>query len=312
MTAKLELAAPTWFVGCGNMAGAILDGWRLAEVDVSAITVIRPSGKPVEGVRIVRTLAEAGPPPKFVLLAFKPQKLDEIAPDLRQRLSAKTIVVSILAGVETASLRQRFPGVGAIVRAMPNLPVAIRRGVTGLYTEDADDSARDEIGNLFSALGFAMWMVDEAKLAALGSVAGAGPAYVARFIAALAKAGVQRGLSEEVAATIARETVLGTAWMAATTGEDMDSIARRVASPNGTTEAGLAVLDREHVLDELIAVTIEAAARRGAELRKHGPWRRWRVQNALGDQVVEHFEIGGQLSEGVQDTWRQGDGRRQQ
>jgi pyrroline-5-carboxylate reductase len=89
---------------------------------------------------------------------------------------------------------------------------------------------------------------------------------VARFIEALAKAGVKRGLSDETAATIALETVLGTAWMAATTAEDMQSIAKRVASPKGTTQAGLDVLDREHVLDELIAVTIEAAARRGAEL----------------------------------------------
>jgi pyrroline-5-carboxylate reductase len=111
-----------------------------------------------------------------------------------------------------------------------------------------------------------MWMADEAKLAALGSIAGAGPAYVARFIDALTKAGEKRGLTTEIAATIARETVLGTAWMAATTGEDMESIAKRVASPKGTTEAGLGVLDRERVLDELIAVTIEAAARRGAEL----------------------------------------------
>jgi pyrroline-5-carboxylate reductase len=111
-----------------------------------------------------------------------------------------------------------------------------------------------------------MWMADEGKLAALGSVAGAGPAYVARFIAALGKAGQKRGLSEEIASIIARETVLGTAWMAASTGEDMESVARRVASPKGTTEAGLAVLDREHVLDELMAITIEAAGRRGAEL----------------------------------------------
>jgi pyrroline-5-carboxylate reductase len=111
-----------------------------------------------------------------------------------------------------------------------------------------------------------MWMADEARFGALGSVAGAGPAYVARFIAALAKAGVRRGLSEETAATVALETVLGTAWMAATKGEDMDSIAHRVASPRGTTEAGLAVLDHDQVLDELIALTIDAAARRGAEL----------------------------------------------
>ena len=149
---------------------------------------------------------------------------------------------------------------------MPNLPVAVRRGVTGLYSPDADERTREQLNNLFTALGFAMWMADEAKLAALGSVAGAGPAYVARFIAALAKAGEKRGLSAEIAAVIARETVLGTAWMAASTGEDMQSVARRVASPNGTTEAGLKVLDRDEVLDELVAVTIEAAARRGAEL----------------------------------------------
>ena len=266
MTDMLRLPAPTWFVGCGNMAGAILDGWRLAGVDVSPITVIRPSGKAIEGTRTVTKLAEAGPPPKLVVLGVKPQKLDEVAPELRQRLSARTVVISLLAGVEAASLRQRFPGAGAVVRALPNLPVAVRRGVTGLYSVDADQQARDVLNNLFSALGFAMWMADEAKLSALGSVAGAGPAYVARFIAALANAGVRRGLTEEIAATIARETVLGTAWMAAMTSEDMASIARRVASPNGTTEAGLAVLDREHVLEELIAVTIDAAARRGAEL----------------------------------------------
>ena len=200
------------------------------------------------------------------MLAFKPQKLDDIAPELRRFLSAKTTVVSLLAGVEAASLRRRFPGVGAIVRAMTNLPVAVRRGVTGLYSVDADGQAGAELNNLFSALGFAMWMADEGKLAALGSVAGAGPAYVARFVAALAKAGVRRGLTEEIASTLALETVLGTAWMAGTTGESMESVAKRVASPKGTTEAGLAVLDHDHVLDELVALTIDAAARRGAEL----------------------------------------------
>jgi pyrroline-5-carboxylate reductase len=152
------------------------------------------------------------------------------------------------------------------VRAVPNLPVAIRRGVTGLYSADADQQTKTQLNDLFSALGFAMWMADEAKLGALGAVAGAGPAYVARFIAALTKAGEANGLTTETAAIIARETVLGTAWMAAMTGEDMGSIARRVASPKGTTEAGLAVLDRDSVLDQLVRVTIEAAARRGAEL----------------------------------------------
>lgn len=266
MSSTLQLPQPTWFVGCGNMGGAVLDGWRGGAIDLTPVTAIRPSGSPVTGVRVVRSPAEAGPPPALVILAFKPQKLDEIASDLRRYLGAKTVVVSLLAGVEVASLRQRFPGVAAIVRAMPNLPVAIRRGVTGLYTADANDEARDLLNNLFSALGFALWTADEAKLAAVGSVAGAGPAYVARFIAALTKAGQNRGLTEEIASVIARETVLGTAWMAATTGEDMASVARRVASPNGTTEAGLAVLDGYEALDLLIASTIEAAARRGSEL----------------------------------------------
>ena len=266
MSGTLQLPRPTWFVGCGNMGGAILDGWRAGGMDLTAVTVIRPSGKAVEGTRTVTSFADAGAPPKIAVLAFKPQKLDEIAPELRRFLSARTTVVSLLAGVEAASLRQRFPGVGAIVRAMPNLPVAVRRGVTGLFNPDADQQTDTQLNDLFSALGFAMWMADEAKLAALGSVAGAGPAYVARFIDALAKAGERGGLSPEIAGVIARETVLGTAWMAATAGEDMASIAKRVASPKGTTQAGLDVLDRENVLDELIAVTIEAAARRGAEL----------------------------------------------
>lgn len=266
MSTKLNLPTPTWFIGAGHMGGAILEGWRGSGADLAAVTIIRPSGIAVEGARTVISVADAGPPPKLVVLAFKPQKLDEIAPNLRRHLSAETVVVSLLAGVEAASLRQRFPGVRAIVRAMPNLPVAIRRGVTGLYSPDADKQTEQELGNLFSALGFAMWMADEAKLAGLSSVAGAGPAYVARFIAALTKAGQKRGLSEEIAAVIARETVLGTAWMAATTDESAASIAKRVASPNGTTEAGLAVLDQDNALDALIAATIEAAARRGSEL----------------------------------------------
>jgi len=262
----LEIPTPTWFVGCGNMGGAILDGWRMGGLDLSPVTVIRPSGKPVEGTRVVTSVVEAGAPPKVVVLAFKPQKLDEVAPELRRFLSAKTSVVSLLAGVEAASLRERFPAVGAIVRAMTNLPVAVRRGVTGLYSADLGAREQEELNNLFSALGFAMWMADEQKLAALGSVAGAGPAYVARFVAALTKAGMKRGLTEEIAATLALETVLGTAWMASTRSESMDSIAKRVASPKGTTEAGLAVLDHDDVLDQLVALTIDAAARRGAEL----------------------------------------------
>ena len=266
MSTGPRLPVPTWFVGCGNMGGAIVAGWRAAGVDLSSAIAIRPSGQPVEGVRTVSTIADAGRPPALVVLGFKPQKLDEIAPQLRTFLTSKTVLVSILAGAGAESLRERFPGVAAIVRAMPNLAVAVRRGVIALYSADADEATRQELSNIFAPLGYAPWLSDEAKFGAVGSVAGAGPAYVARFIAALSKAGEKGGLSRELAQTIALETVLGTAWMAASSGEEMESVARRVASPNGTTEAALAVLDHDGMLDNLLAIAIEAAARRGAEL----------------------------------------------
>lgn len=243
-----------------------MEGWRSAGADLSEAVVIRPSGKPVEGLNVVTQFGAAGRQPKLVVLGFKPQQLDEVAPKLTGWVSRPTTVVSLLAGVEAASIRERFPNAGAIVRAVPNLPVAVRRGVTGLYSDDVSNEVREELSQLFAMLGFTMWTNKESTLAAIGSLAGAGPAYVARFVEALAKAGVEKGLSEEIAQTLALETVLGTAWMSATTRESMDDVVRRVASPNGTTEAGLAVLSREDVLDKLVSLTISAASRRGSEL----------------------------------------------
>ena len=254
-----------------------MEGWRLGGADLGDAVVIRPSGRPVGNLRTVTGYAEAGPPPRLVVLGMKPQQLDEVVPQLSPFLASRSIVISILAGVEAATLRRRFPNAGAIVRALPNLPVAVRRGVVALYSEDIPDGLRDEISQLFAMLGYALWTNGESNLAAIGSVAGAGPAYVARFVDALAKAGADRGLSREMAATIALETVLGTAWMAATTRESMDDIVRRVASPNGTTEAGLAVLNREDVLDKLISLTHAPALRPGAEL----------AQEAKGAKLAE-------------------------
>ena len=247
------------------MAGALISGWRSADVDFSNAIAIRPSGKQVEGVTTVTELPD-GPPPLRCVLGFKPQKLAEVAPRLASRLSEETIVVSMLAGVEAETLRSLFPQVQAVVRIMPNLAVEVRRGVTALYSADDLPDHRPRLQFLFDLLGSGIWCETEAELAAIGSVAGAGPAYVARFIAALAKAGVARGLTPEVARQIALQTVLGTAVMAERHGESMEGIARRVASPNGTTEAGLAVLDADGALDRLVAETIAAAARRGAEL----------------------------------------------
>ena len=260
--------APTWLVGCGNMTGAMVDGWRAANVDLAPVTVIRPSGTAVEGIRTVRGPGEAGMPPRLVVLGFKPQQLGEVAPKLAPFLSSKTIVLSLLAGADAATLRSRFPGVASIVRAMPNLPVAIRRGVVALYSADADEGVRNMLSPLIGQLGFGLWTVDEAKFGAVGGISGPGPAYVARFIAALAKVGEERGLDPALAQTIAMETVLGTAWLGASTSEPPAELARKVASPKGTTEAGLAVLDSADGMDSLIRRTVEAAAVRSAELAR--------------------------------------------
>lgn len=256
---------PAWLVGCGNMTGAMVAGWKAATVDFSSVVAIRPSGTPVEGIRTVRSAAEAGPPPQLVILGFKPQQLAEAAPQIAPFLTAKTIVVSLLAGADLATLRAGFPGAACVVRAMPNLAVAVRRGVTALYSEDADQAARDAVGNLMAPLGLAFWAASAEAFSASGAISGSGPAYVARMISALETVGVERGLDPVLARAIANETVFGTAWLVAGD-EAPDALARRVASPKGTTEAGLAVLDGEQGMLWLVRRTVEAAAQRGAEL----------------------------------------------
>src|SRR4029079_18965751 len=144
--------------------------------------VVHAAKPAIDGVKRAATPAEAGPAPKLVILGVKPQMIDEVAGQLKTWLTSKTVVVSLLVGIEAASLRQRLPKAGPTVRALPNLPVARRRGVVALFSDEADEAVRQQLANLFAPLGFAPWMADEAKLAAVGSVAGAGPAYVARFI----------------------------------------------------------------------------------------------------------------------------------
>ncbi|MCY7338802.1 MAG: pyrroline-5-carboxylate reductase [Sphingomonas bacterium] len=257
--------APAWLIGCGNMAGAMVDGWRAAAIDLSPVTVIRPSGTMVAGVRTVTALP-AGEAPRFVMLGVKPQKLDHVVADLAPRVGADTILVSLLAGVTAATLRQRFPAARAILRAMPNLPVAPREGVTALYCEDADAAARAQIEALMAALGLAPWCDDEAAFSAIGAVAGSGPAYVARFAAALAQGGEGLGLEPRLAYRVAVQTLVGTAAMATATKEEMGAIARRVASPAGTTEQGLAVLDADDGLQRLVDRMLAAAIARGRDL----------------------------------------------
>ena len=251
-----------WIVGCGKMAGAMVAGWRRAGVLGEDVLAVRPSGTPVEGTRVVTAIPASGEP-DLVLLGVKPQVLDGIVDELEPRVGPRTTLLSILAGAELASLRRRFPRAATIVRAMPNLPVAVGEGVTALIGERA---IGDAMRARFDALGRVHLARDEAEFAAVGGLAGSGPAYVARFVEALARAGAGRGLDPDDAIALALQTVLGTAKLAAATGEPMAALAARVASPKGTTLAGLAVLDEDGALDRLLARTLDAAASRSAEL----------------------------------------------
>lgn len=254
----------TLFIGCGNMGSAMVAGWLLAGEDPAGFTAVSPSGREVPGIRTVRSIGEADLIPEGIVLGFKPQQLKDLAPEVARWVTSKTVVISMLAGADCATLQQLFPRARAIVRVMPNLPVAVRRGVLPLFSPQADEDLKRELQPWFSLLGFAPWCSSEAEFGAIGFVSGSTPAYVARFISAFASAGEGRGLDPGLALTAAREAVLGSAWLAATTGEPMAELARRVTSPNGTTEAGLKVLDPE--LPGLIDRTLAAATKRSSEL----------------------------------------------
>lgn len=255
---------PLWLVGCGNMAGAMLEGWLAAGADPARFTVIRPSGKPVApGVRVL-TAPPLDETPAIALLGVKPQTLDEVAPALEPRLAPDTILVSILAGVELASLRARFPRQRGIVRAMPNTPVRLRKGVIQLFTDTSEGEA--EVETRMAALGAVEWHDDEAQFALAGHLSGAGPAFLFRFIDALAAAGAELGLPADQSARIAAAMVEGAGALAAGLAETPAQLAEHVASPGGTTRAGLAVLDDGHALERLILRTLDAARRRGLEM----------------------------------------------
>ncbi len=262
----LSIPGPLWLIGCGNMAGAMLEGWLAAGADPARFTVIRPSGRAAApGIRVL-TAPPLDETPAVALLGVKPQKLDEVAPVLEPTLAPGTILVSILAGVELASLRARFPRQRSIVRAMPNTPVRLRKGVIQCFTDGPDAEARASVDALMGALGLVEWFDDEALFAVAGHLSGAGPAFLFRFIDALAAAGADLALPPDQSARIATAMVEGAGALAAASAESPTQLAARVASPGGTTEAGLRVLDGGERLRALLRDTLTASRDRGREM----------------------------------------------
>lgn len=249
--------------GCGNMGGAMLAGWLASDLPLR-ITVVDPALHEVPPeVRLLRQVpAEAF---DAVLLGVKPQVLGEVAPMLAPVLTSNTVLLSVLAGAELVSLAGHFPVNGGLVRVMPNLAAAIGKAPIGLFGE-LGAGVRDAVTALMAPLGTPEWLSREADLDAVTALAGSGPAFVYRFIDALAAGGADLGLDPAQAQRLAVSMVEGAAALAAAAGEEPSELARRVTSPGGTTAAGLAVLDADSALQRLVAATLKAAADRGAEL----------------------------------------------
>ncbi len=255
-----------WLIGCGNMGSAMLARWVKAGVRPGQVTVIEPAEGTVvpRGVRLLPAVPDE-PAPQLVILAVKPQQLDAVAAALLPWQGEPPMVMSILAGVELATLRAKLE-VETVVRAMPNLPVQIGKGVVALWSDTAGDADREIAEWLAAPLGLVEWLADEAQFHAVTALPGSGPGFVFRIIEALAAAGTRAGLPAEQALRFAVATVEGAAALAAETGESPHALATRVASKGGTTQAGLDVLDENAALNRLIGDTIAAAARRSREL----------------------------------------------
>jgi pyrroline-5-carboxylate reductase len=252
-------------IGCGNMGGAMLRRWIASgTLTASHVFVVNRGDRVLpDGVRQGRELP-TGDLPDIVILAMKPQQIDDIAARFAGALAGVPLLISILAGVDAPALVARFRA-GAIVRAMPNLPVAIGKGVVALDSDNSDPIARDAAAALMAPLGLVEW-VASAQFDAVTALAGSGPAFLYRFIDALAAAGIAQGLPEDQAQRLALATVEGAGLLAAAADVGPGALADQVASPGGSTRKGLDVLDHDAALPALLRETIAAATRRNAEM----------------------------------------------
>lgn len=255
-----------WLIGCGNMAGAMLRRWidsgTIAAEDVDVVN--RHDRDLPTGVRQARVLP-AGPVPDAVILGVKPQQLNDVAALYSAQIARAPLLVSMLAGVDPQALARAFPGPEAI-QTMPNLPVEIGRGVVAIHAPAASGVARAAVDRLMAPLGLVEWFDAPASFAAAGALSGTGPAFLFRFIDALAAAGEAQGLLPHTAASVALATVEGAAAMAAASERSPAALADAVASPGGMTREGLNILDADRALVTLMTHTLDAAVRRGAEM----------------------------------------------
>jgi pyrroline-5-carboxylate reductase len=251
------------FVGCGNMAGAMLEGWLMRGVAPSTFTIFDPGQRDFPaGVTALSQMPESG---TFdaILLGVKPQLLRDVVPAVKPLAGPNTIV----AGVELDVLKGRFPRAAGVVRIMPNLSVALGKSPLGLAEAGLDAGQREELDVFLQPLGRPEW-IDEAQFDLFTALAGSGPAFVYRFIDALAKGAQELGFEREQAVRTATAMVEGASALASHSSDDPGTLADKVASPGGTTRAGLDVLDEGDAIAVLMERTLRAARDRSAQMAR--------------------------------------------
>jgi len=258
--------------GAGKMGGALLTGWLKAGLPANRVAAIEPHPS-AEIAAFARQGLHLNPGPGAIgdvaalVVAVKPQMFAAAAPLLKPHVSAGTLVVSIMAGITITKIVAACGG--AVVRAMPNTPAAIGRGITVAVAATNGSVAQRAVADaLLRATGAVEWVADEALLDPVTAVSGSGPAYVFLLVEELARAGVASGLPPELAAKLARETVAGSGALLEQSDSDAATLRQNVTSPGGTTAAALEILMGQDGLAGLMTRAIAAATRRSKELAK--------------------------------------------
>jgi pyrroline-5-carboxylate reductase len=266
---------PLLLAGAGKMGGAILSGLLARGLDARSVIVQDPDpAKAVadlladNGIDVLPFIDELTQPPGVILLAVKPQLMDEVLPPLAKLAGPHTLLLSIAAGRRIASFEKYLPG-GAVVRAMPNTPASIGRGITAAvanrYVTPVQRALADD---LLSAVGKVVWVDDESLLDAITAVSGSGPAYVFLLAECLAEAGRAAGLDARLAEELARATVSGSAALLEASDLSAAELRKNVTSPGGTTAAALEILGGEDGMQKLMTAAVAAATKRGRDLAK--------------------------------------------
>jgi pyrroline-5-carboxylate reductase len=258
-------------LGAGKMGGALLRGWLQSGLDPNAVAVLEPQPPPeiatlaARGVRFNPDIAALGPA-AAVVIAIKPQGAERILPTLGPLLAATTLTVSIMAGRTLRFVADALGKPAAIVRAMPNLPASIGRGITVAVAPGASTAQRELAQRLLAATGAVAWVEDEALMDAVTAVSGSGPAYVFLLAEALADAGAAAGLPRPLAEKLARETLAGAGELLHRSTLPAATLRADVTSPGGTTAAALAVLMDVNGLEPLLRKAVAAATARSRQL----------------------------------------------